>query len=150
MEEQIIDDSFGLTLNDQMRDYIHETAKWTYFLSILGLISVGFLALGSLFMGVIFGTMTSQMGYGASGGLITILYLGILLLFFFPVLYLFRFSTKVKAAMHSGSDMELTEAFQNLKSHYKFVGILAIVALSLYMLSIMFFGMGVLAVGSGL
>lgn len=149
MEDQIIDDSsFDGGLNDQMRSYINEIAKWTYFLSILGFIFLGFMVLGSLFAGLMFGSLTRELGYGMSGGLITLLYLGGALLYFFPIFYLFRFSTKAKAATRSGSDSELTDAFQNLKSHYKFVGILTIVILGLYVIFFLFGGLSALMMGS--
>lgn len=148
MEDQIIDDaSFGGSLNDQMRAYIQETAKWTYFLSILGFIFLGFMVIGSLFAGLMFGSMTRELGYGISGGLISLLYLGGALLYFFPIFYLFRFSTKAKAATRTGNDAELTDAFQNLKSHYKFVGILTIVFLGLYVIFFLFGGLSALMLG---
>ena len=148
MEDQIIDDSsFGTGLNDQMRSYLQETAKWTYFLSILGFIFLGLMVLGSLVVGMMFGSMTRELGYGNSGGLITLLYLGGALLYFFPVLYLFKFSTKAQTALRSGNEGELTDAFQNLKSHYKFVGILTIVLLGFYLLFFLFGGLGALMMG---
>ncbi len=148
MEDQIIDDaSFGGSLSDQMRAYIQETAKWTYFLSILGFIFLGFMVIGSLFAGLMFGSMTRELGYGISGGLISLLYLGGALLYFFPIFYLFRFSTKAKAATRTGNDAELTDAFQNLKSHYKFVGILTIVFLGLYVIFFLFGGLSALMLG---
>jgi hypothetical protein len=148
MEDQIIDDSsFGVSLNDAMRSYIQETAKWTYFLSILGFIFLGFVVIGALFAGLMFGSMTRELGYGIGGGLISLIYLAIALLYFFPILYLFRFSTKAKAAIQSGSDGELTEAFQNLKSHYKFIGILTIVMLGLYVVFFLFGGLSALMMG---
>jgi hypothetical protein len=105
------------------------------------------MVLGSLFVGLMFGSMTRELGYGMSGGLITLLYLGGALLYFFPILYLFRFSTKAKTALNSGSDLELTEAFQNLKSHYKFVGILTIVMIGLYIVFFLFGGLSALFLG---
>jgi len=152
MENQIIDDSFGMTLNDQMRSYIQEISKWSYFLSIIGFIGIGFIILAALFAGMIFGSMSNELGMGMgmmSGGVITVLYLIIGGVYFFPVLYLFRFSTKAKAALRSGSDSELTEAFENLKSHYKFLGIMTIVVLGLYALLFLFGGIGALFMGSG-
>ena len=145
MEDQIIDDSsFGVSLNDEMRTYLEETAKWTYFLSILGFVFLGFIVIGALFAGLIFGSLSQELGYGLSGGLISLIYLSVALLFFFPVLYLFRFSTKAKTAVRTGNDGELTDAFQNLRSHYKFIGILTIVMLGLYVVFFLFGGLGML------
>ena len=145
MEDQIIDDSsFGVSLNDEMRTYLEEAAKWTYFLSILGFVFLGFIVIGALFAGLIFGSVSQELGYGLSGGLISLIYLAVALLFFFPTLYLFRFSTKAKTAVRTGNDRELTDAFQNLKSHYKFMGILTIAMLGLYVVFFLFGGLGML------
>lgn len=145
MESQIIDDSFGSTLNDQMRGYIKEIANWSYFLAIIGFIFIGFMVLGGLFAGVILGSMMGDemLGMMAVGpGLLSGMYLVMALVYFFPVFYLYRFSTKAKIALRSGSDMELTDAFENLKSHYKFLGILTIVIIGLYFLFFLFAGLG--------
>lgn len=147
MEEQIIDDSFGVSLNDQMRSYLQETAKWSYFLSIIGFVFIGFMVLGALFAGMMLGALSSEMGYGMGGSFISIIYLVGAGLYFFPILYLFRFSSKAKIALRSGSDAELTEAFQNLKSHYKFMGILTIVVIGFYLLFFIFGGLGMMMAG---
>lgn len=149
MENQVIDDSFEMTLNDQMRSYIQEIAKWSYFLSIVGFIFIGLMVLGGLFAGLMFGNMTNELGMGMGGGFLSLFYLVGALLYFFPIFYLFRFSSKAKVALRSGSDMELTDAFENLKSHYKFLGILTIVILVLYVLVFLFGGLGALMMGSG-
>lgn len=147
MDNQIIDDSFGMTLNDEIRSYIKEIAKWGYFLAILGFIFTGFIVIGALFAGFMFGAMSDELGMGISGGLISVLYLVLALVYFIPILYLFRFSSKARMALQSGSDSELTEAFQNLKSHYKFIGILTIVILALYVIFFLFGGLNMLMMG---
>lgn len=145
MESQIIDDSFGTSLNDQLRGYIKEIANWSFFLSIVGFIFIGFMVLGGLFAGVILGGMMGDDMLGAMAfgpGLLSGMYLVMALLYFFPVFYLYRFSSKAKVALRSGSDSELTEAFENLKSHYKFLGILTIVIIGLYFLGFIFASLG--------
>lgn len=138
---QIIDDNFGgSTLNSEIRSYLAETARWGYFLSIVGFIGIGFMVLAGLFMG----SFMSTLGMGAAGmispAIFTVMYLIIAALYFFPVLYLFKFSTKMKVALRSDNEAELTTSFQNLKSLYKFMGILTAIILGLYAL-IFVFGM---------
>ncbi len=138
---QIIDDNFGgSTLNSEIKSYLAETAKWGYFLAIVGFIGIGFMVLAGLFMG----SFMSTLGMGAAGlispAVFTVMYLIIAALYFFPVLYLFRFSTKMKVALRSDNEAELTTSFQNLKSLYKFMGILTAIILGLYAL-IFVFGM---------
>ena len=73
-----------------------------------------------------------------------LIYVLIGLLYFFPVFYLFKFSSKVRTALATKNTQELDAAFENLKSHYKFIGILMIITLSIYVL----FGGGALLAGA--
>lgn len=146
MENQLIDDSFGGPLNDQMRGYIREIAQWSNFLAIIGFIFLGLMLLGMFAIGAMFATMGDDLGmassYGFSGGLLILVYAIMIGLSFFPVWYLFRFATKAKLALHSGSDSGMTEAFMNLKSYFKFMGIFTIVTIGLYVLVLLFGGLG--------
>jgi predicted RND superfamily exporter protein len=73
--------------------------------------------------------MTSAMSVG-----ITIGYLLASLLLFFPCLYLYKFSVKMKVALNAISQENFETSLQNLKSLLKFYGILAIILLSFYAL----------------
>jgi len=133
---------FGLTT--EIKDYLQETAKWTKFISIVGFIFVGIMVLGSLFMGFA--------GLGASAGmpfppiLFSLVYLVFALIALIPLLYLYRFSSNMQAALNINDQLALTESFKNLKSFFKFYGIYLAVILCLYGLMLM---VGVIAgVGS--
>ena len=132
-------DSFEMQLNDSAKGFLHETAKWAYFLSIIGFIGIGLLVLIAVFFGSIFataGAMGSGMGaLGAMGGtFITVIYLIMAALYFFPVYYLNKFATNAKEAFRVNDTQSLTKSFEYLKSHYKFMGIFTIVLISLYVL----------------
>jgi uncharacterized oligopeptide transporter (OPT) family protein len=70
------------------------------------------------------------------GLVITIVYLILAALYFFPVYYLYQFSTRMKTALSTKKDDTLADAFEVLKSHYKFIGVLTVIVLSLYVLGI--------------
>ena len=72
------------------------------------------------------------------GGLLTFVYLLIAALYFFPCLSLFRFSTNAIEAANSKNSEHVTEALKNLKSNFKFVGIIAIIGISFYLLIFVF------------
>ena len=74
--------------------------------------------------------------------MISILYLLMALLYFFPSLYLYRFSEKANRALDKKDSNELEVALGNLKSTFKFYGIAAIVIISLYLLIFIFAGLG--------
>lgn len=132
-------ESFELEVNEDIRGYLNETAKWAYFLSILGFIGIGFMVLGgigvSLYTGMnqVGGTGAYALGYSAGVGIV---YIVLALVYLFPVLYLFKFSNKMKQALKLKNNEAFKMAFLNLKSHYKFMGIFTIVVFSIYFLVI--------------
>lgn len=95
----------------------------------------------ALFAGSIFAAIGEQSGTpipGISGAFLGGIYIGFAILYFFPVYYLFQFSQKVKQAIAHQSSELLEQSFENLKSHYKFVGIMMVIILGLYAIGILF------------
>ncbi|RUT78616.1 DUF5362 family protein [Ancylomarina longa] len=116
--------------------YLNETRKWTIFLSILGFIFIGLMVVASLFMGVIFGSISNDVAIsGAASMGMGVAYILIAILYFFPIFYLYKFSNYSKNAIENKDSNVLNLAFKNLKSHYKFMGILTIIILSIYLLA---------------
>lgn len=122
----------GLRLNAEMLGYLRDSARWARFLAIVGFIFIGLMIIGALFMGAF---MTQLGGYGASagiGGFIVIGYLVLAVVYFFPILYLYRFGTSMRNAMSTHDNILLAESFSNLRKHYNFLGILTAIILVLY------------------
>lgn len=137
MEETSVFEKFELHLDESAKDFLKETAKWAYFLSILGFIGVGFFVIIAIFAGTIFSTLGSTMpgmrAYGGSFGVVmSVMYLVLAAVYFFPVYYLFKFSSNAKKAFRENDSEALTTSFGYLKSHYKFIGILMVAMLVLY------------------
>ncbi len=132
-------DSENLGLTSKTISFLTEIRKWVNFLAILGFVMVGIMVVFGLFAGTIFSAMSSQMG-GAMpfSSFFGIFYILIALIYFFPVLYLYKFGANLKAALARRDSKSLEAAFENLKSHYKFVGIMAIIGLSFYALGLLF------------
>lgn len=132
--------SNDLTVTTISRGYLSETAKWAKFLAILGFIMCGFMAIAAFFLPFLMSFMPAgeMMPMGAMGkglGMImTIMYLGLAVLLFMPCLYLFRFSTKMKTALLQSDSEELDTSFSNIKSFFKFYGIMTIITMSFYVL----------------
>jgi hypothetical protein len=126
---------FDLQIDQSGLNFLGETARWTKFLSILGFIFCGLMALGALFLGSYMSGMMSNL-YGTTGmfggAFFTIIYLLVALLLFFPTLYLYNFSSRMSKALRGNDQVSLTESFKNLKSYFKFHGVLAIIGISLY------------------
>ncbi|NVJ87817.1 MAG: hypothetical protein HWD82_00030 [Flavobacteriaceae bacterium] len=127
-----------LTINNASRNYLSEISKWAFFLSIVGFVGVAFFVLVAIFSGIFFGEefnslYENQIPFNM-GSFISVTYLVIAAIYFFPILYLFKFSKKMKIALASKNDDSLSGAFEMLKSHYKFLGVFTIIVLSLYAL----------------
>ena len=152
----ILDNEFSprttsLVVDEVAKNFLGETAKWGRFLAILGFVGVGLfvlLAFVMLFMGTAFidvpGTENNSMGI-LFGGFGAVIYLLLAVLYFFPARYLYRFSEKTKQAIATNDTPALTEALGNLKSLYKFFGILAAIFVGFYAL-----GLLLTVVGGGL
>ena len=144
MEEQSTIENFEMQLHQTAKEFLKETAKWAYFLSILGYVGIGFIIFAALFASKLFSAMENMpplMGaMGPSFGIVmSVVYLIIAALYFFPVYYLNRFASYAKAAIKENNSEKLTVSLQYLKSHYKFIGIMTLVVFSMYFL--MFVGM---------
>lgn len=153
-------DSFELQVSAAARDYLRVAAKWAMFLSIIGFIFVGLAVLGGLmFMAMGSAFESAEEMPGMSGGMnpfamfggftIGLIYFIIAIIYFFPVFYLYKFASKMKAALNANNNDELTSSFESLKSHYKFLGIFTLIFIILYILIIIFAIVGGVAAASG-
>ena len=120
-------------------NFLKETSKWAKFIAILGFIGLGLMVLGGLsvmLMGANFGRGLG--GMQMNTGIIGFVYLIMSVLYFFPMYYLYNFSVKIKDGLALQNKDVLESAFGFLKSHYKFIGILIIVMIAMYVLTILF------------
>ena len=148
MEQSTESNLFTLQIDHQSSSFLGETARWAKFLSILGFIGCGLLVLVAIFAGTVF-SYFGRLGGGAAlatgmGAFVSVFYILIALLYFFPCLYLFNFASKMQVAIRSNDQDRLNESLKNLKSHFRFVGILTIVWLGLCLL---LFVLGIISAG---
>jgi amino acid transporter len=97
------------------------------------------MVLVGLFAGSMLAASMSLAFEGASvmgGTMFTVIYVLLAALWFFPCLYLFRFATNMQHALNNNEQDKLITSFQNLKSHYRFIGILIIIMLAFYAIAI--------------
>jgi hypothetical protein len=129
---------FELQIDHESISYLGETAKWGKFLSIVGFVCCGLMVIFALFAGTMFARMSGSNMIGAAiggmGALFTVVYLILAALWFFPNFFLFRFSSKMQHALRNNDQVTMNNSLGNLKSCFKFVGILTIVILSIYAL----------------
>ena len=130
-----------LSLSVKSINFLSETGNWVLFFAILGFLGIGLMILIGIFAGSIFASIGSEeMGLPFPGVLFGVIYIILAGLYFMPILYLFNFSTKIKKALTEKNNQTLEEAFKNLKSHYKYVGVFTIIMISIYLI----FGIGLL------
>lgn len=135
-QQVVLNEETNLSLNRNSLSYLTEIRKWTMFFAILGFIAIGLMALGAIVIMLIAAAGGTFGGMPQAGflGAFSIVYLVIGALYFFPVYYLLKFSTNMRKALEQSDQKMLEDSFLNLKSHYKFVGILTIVVFGIYIL----------------
>jgi hypothetical protein len=130
---------FELQVDHNGSAYLKETAKWAKFMSIMGFIFCGLFVLVALFAGTFLSAAFSSFGAAGSamgGAMVSVLYIAIALIYFFPCLYLFNFATKMQTALRNNDQELMNVSFKNLKSCYRFMGILMIIGLGFWALGI--------------
>ncbi|HYE53338.1 MAG TPA: DUF5362 family protein [Chitinophagaceae bacterium] len=140
--EQNTSNLFELHVDQQSNAYLHETARWAKFLAIVGFIACAFIVLAGIFAGSIMSSMGDGFGMAGLGVGAAIMYILIALLWFFPCLFLYRFAVRTQVALRNNEQQNLTAGLANLKSYFKFVGILTIIFISIYLLIFIFAMLG--------
>jgi len=125
-------------LSSEMLDSLDRMIYWAKFLSIVGFVAVGLLIFGMLT--IIF---VGQSVFGAEALGLGFIYLVLAAVYFMPVYYLFKFARHGRLGLQSKSQHHTDQGLMYLAAHYKFIGILVVVMLSLYALVFI----GILATG---
>jgi len=137
-----------MLLTNESRFFLKEISKWARFLSVVGIVIIGFsafmLVVGSislsyvnhLYIGQNIPGISAIYNPGVFKWIYIIIYLLILGVYFIPVYFLYKFSVITKRALDEGNSLNLSDGFRNLKNHYLFMGVLTIILLAFFALSI--------------
>ena len=138
-------------IEDSAKSYLAETAKWAKFLSIVGFMGMGLTVIFVLFMGSIMSQIPGFNEIGATESLMigsmSLIYILIAAIYFYPLWKLYQFAALSKKALVSNDSILLTQALEAQKSMFKFMGILVIITLSIYLVMILVGVFGFLVVG---
>ena len=134
-----------MQLTDQAKKYLLEASKWANFIAIVGFIAIGLLIIMSFSIGSIMANLPEGSLGGLSPKFFSFFYLIAAGIYFIPVFFLFQFGQKTKQALLEDDHNLLTFGLKKLRSHYKFVGVLFIIFISLYLILILFGAFGALA-----
>lgn len=113
--------------------HLNTARKWAMFLAIIGFIFLGLLIVIGLIAGTFLTTFNSgEKGLGIPESLLFVPVLLMAVIYFFPVLFLFRFSKHTSHAVLTLDNLEFHKAIKNLKYYFAYIGILLIIVLALY------------------
>ncbi len=129
-----------MIISSEIKQNLLTTSKWANFLAILGFIFVGLIVFISLLMLILSPFLGSSPFFGTQFGIpfvfFGIIYIVMAALYFFPALYLYNFALKAKKAVENNHQAMIDESFLNLKKLFRFLGIMTIAIMSLYLLLI--------------
>jgi hypothetical protein len=123
--------------NREINSYLLEASKWGQFLAIVGYVAMGLLVIVAIVMMFALSAISQFAGSGFPMGLVGLVYVLLAVVYYFPVTYLYKFSVQMKQAILMQNEALLASGFKNLKSLFKFLGVLTIVMLSLYGLGLL-------------
>ena len=143
MEHQQPSSLFSLSIDPLTKSHLSEAAKWARFLAIVGMVVLVLMIIFGLFFSSMMAASSNPFEEPVEGGSglmsgfgvgMAILYIFLAAIWFFPLLYLLRFANGIRASLQGNDQNALNVSFQNLKSCFRYVGIITIILLVFYAL----------------
>jgi uncharacterized membrane protein YidH (DUF202 family) len=133
---------FSLQIDPVSKSHLSSVSGWARFLSIMGMLLLA-VGLAATIMTFVFWQQrfgTDVMDRGIANIRLTSMIGSILVMVacFFPLLFLLQFSTRLKRALAGNDQQEINEAFLLLKKYFRYLGLLLLVAIVLYVLAFIF------------
>ena len=122
-------------ITEDMLYYLKGAAPWLRFIGIVGFIGLGLTVVGLFVLAFgIRSVLPDSPEFAAVsiiGPVMVLIYIPFLVIYFFPVLFLFRFGKKLKSYQYTNDSQDLVDAFKNNKALWTFIGVLTIIGLSI-------------------
>ncbi|HEY4107746.1 hypothetical protein [Puia sp.] len=139
MEPTAQSNLFELQIDPTSMTYLRDAAKWARFLAIAGFVFCGLFVVFAIIVATLLANFLNSMGTSpASGGMgagpVAAAYIGIALVSFFPNLYLYNFGGRMRIALQNNDQEQLNIAFKNVRALFRFVGVLMIIGLGMFVL----------------
>lgn len=154
---------FELAFDYEAIQHLTETARWGKFLAVVGFVSCGLIVLSSF---LVWGLLASQLfsrvppdaAVGTDfravgmmvGPMVVFLYVIFAGVIFFPCLFLYNFSTRLRKALRINDQVLLNRALKNQKILFRYMGIATIIVLSIDVIWLLFAGVALLFAGRGI
>jgi magnesium-transporting ATPase (P-type) len=137
-------ENIKLEIEQSTLKQLNTARKWAMFLAIIGYIFLGIMIVVGVLAGTFLKTFSSgENNFGISDSLMFIPIILIAAVYFFPVLFLFRFSKYTSKAIKSLDKLIFHKAIKNLKYYFAYIGILLIIVMSLYFIILIIAGSSV-------
>jgi len=130
-----------IEVEEETLSHLNTARKWAMFLAIIGFIFLGLIIVIGLIAGTFltaFNSGEKSLGIPESLMFLPILFLAVI--YFFPVLFLFRFSKHTAHAVQTLDKQKLHKAIKNLKFYFAYIGILIIIVFSFYIVALIVAG----------
>lgn len=122
-----------IEVEQETLNLLNTARKWAMFLAIAGFIFLGLMIVIGLIAGTFLTTFSSgEKDLGIPESLMFVPILLVAVIYFFPVLFLFRFSKHTSHAIQTLDKLEFHKAVKNLKFYFAYIGILIIIIFSFY------------------
>jgi len=135
---------------------LKRTKPWVRFFGVMMWIAVALMLLAALAMilgGTAMGTMMQKTNPGMPTGFMAgmgALYIFIAALYIYPAIKIWKYGTSIGKLVQSGSNFDLEEALNQQRGFWKFVGIMLILVIVMYIIGIVVMvGFTVTAAASG-
>lgn len=140
MEEVNIQDELKLRLTPIASNYLLTASRWAKFISILGFILSGLILIMAFSMSTIMSlTMAGGGGVGLAGFpffLVGILYGVVAAVYFFLSYSVYNFGSKTHKGIKMHNEYDIESGTKSLKNTFLIIGIMAIIGLSMMVLTI--------------
>lgn len=125
------------------------TRPWVKLCSVMGFIGAGFIILAGIVMlitGAVIGSKNSAVG--AVPAFMGVFYIVVSIFALFPAIKLWKYGSSIVRLMSSRSTADLDQAMIEQKGYWQFVGILLLIGLCLFAVSVVLAMFGAASAGS--
>jgi hypothetical protein len=134
-------ESKKIELEAETLKHLNTARKWAMFLAIIGFIFLGLVIIIGLIAGTFLKTFNSgEKGLGIPESLMFVPVVLFAIIYFFPVLFLFRFSKFSSQAFQTLDKIQLHKAIKNLKYYFAYLGVLIIIVFTFYIIVLIIAG----------
>ena len=138
---------FSLNIDPLTKTNLNSVANWARFLAIIGFLVLLVALVGSvltltIYSDYIIGSssldpndrqIARNLRWGTAIGSLIIIVMG-----YFPCLFLFKFANRMKKALQANSQENLNQAFTLLKIYFRYVGLVIMILIIIYSLAFIF------------